>query len=79
VAPALVPVPRAVAWLKGNVEMSLPTVQPISDTDEITADRAVEQQEHELRQRVLRNPGVRALIGARFTTSLGADPLPTAQ
>jgi MFS family permease len=66
---------RAVVWLKGVVEMSSPTVQPASDAGDLAADRTVEQQEQDLRQRVLKNPGVRALIGARFTTSLGVATL----
>ena len=45
-------------------------VQSVSDAEGSIAEGPVEQQEHDLRRRVLRDPGVRALIGARFTTSL---------
>ncbi len=39
------------------------------------ADAPIAQQEQSLRQQVLRNPGVRALIGARFVASLGLSTL----
>ncbi|MGH2614530.1 MAG: MFS transporter [Thermomicrobiales bacterium] len=51
-----------------------PTHQAMT-ADDVTANGAIEHQEHDLRQRVLKDPGVRALIGARFATSLGLSAL----
>jgi MFS family permease len=45
------------------------------DADDIVGDRPIETAEHDLRQRVLHNPGVRALVGARFITTLGVSTL----
>jgi MFS family permease len=54
--------------------MSSPSRQAIA-ADDISADGPVGQKEHDLRQRVLRNPGVRVLLGARFLASLGLATL----
>ncbi len=50
-------------------------LQPAITSDEIAPDSNVEVQEKDLRQRVLRNPGVRGLIGSRFAASLGVATL----
>jgi MFS family permease len=44
-------------------------------TDEVSLEKPIAHQEEELRQRVLQNPGVRALIGGRFAASLGISAL----
>jgi MFS family permease len=59
----------------GNVDaMSTPALQPLPGDDPST-ESPVESQERDLRQRVLRDPGVRALIGSRFAASLGLSTL----
>jgi MFS family permease len=55
--------------------MSGPTLYPTTNADDISRDRSIETQEKDLRQRVLKDPGVRALLGARFATSIGISTL----
>jgi MFS family permease len=46
-----------------------------ADSGAVSASAGIEQQEKALRSRVLHDPGVRALVGARFATSLGLSTL----
>jgi MFS family permease len=48
--------------------------QPLTD-DEISDEKPIKGQEQSLRQQVLRNRGVRALIGSRFAAALGISTL----
>jgi MFS family permease len=50
-------------------------MSPDAGGDRDPAGQPVAQEEQSLRQQVLQNPGVRALIGARFVASLGLSTL----
>ena len=49
--------------------------QPAIASDDMIPDTNVESLEKDLRHQVLRNPGVRALIGSRFAAALGLSTL----
>ena len=52
-----------------------PPSHSVPAATEIGADSPIAAQEQTLRQQVLQNPGVRALLGARFVASLGLSTL----
>ena len=51
------------------------TPSPVPADGGTVAGGSVERAEHDLRHQVLKNPGVRALIGSRFATALGIATL----